>query len=302
MKVGENMHSAHPSLPEFEYIKPQTSQEACEFLANHPGESRPFMGGTDCLVRMRDGFLKDKYLVDVKGLDGNNAIAFDPILGLTIGAAVPMNKVISNIHVLQHYPLLAEAAKSVASYQLRNRATIVGNICNASPAGDTIGSCILYKGILNVVSPSGRRIISLDGFFQGPGKTTLKPGDLVLSISFPIPAKVHYGRYLKLGRNAEGDLSITGVTILASQDASKPSGFHFQVVLASVAPIPLVSVKAGEVLNNHLLTDQTIDEAAQAAMDSATPIDDVRGSAIYRKHMVRNLTKRALVDIKAIIK
>ena len=127
------MNNPHPGLPELDYVKPASLEEASQFLAEHAGESRPFLGATDCIVRIRDGVWKTKYLVDVKGLDGTNAIPFDPQKGLTIGAAVPMNKVMAHPDVQKYYPLLVEACHWVASYQLRSRATIVGNICNASP-------------------------------------------------------------------------------------------------------------------------------------------------------------------------
>ena len=131
------MITAHPGLPEFDYIKPTTLEEASTFLAQHTGEARAFIGGTDTFVRMRDGAWQDKYLVDVKGLPGMNDLKFDPAKGLTVGAAVNMNRLIASPEVNAHYPVLAEAAHTVASYQLRTRATIAGNICNASPAGDT---------------------------------------------------------------------------------------------------------------------------------------------------------------------
>ena len=126
--------NTHPALPEFEYIHPETLAEASEFLSRHPDEARPFLGGTDVFVRMRDGIFTPKFLVNVKNLNGTNDLHFDPQSGLTLGAAVNMNRVIASSEVQAHYPLLAEACRSVASYQLRTRATIVGNICNASPA------------------------------------------------------------------------------------------------------------------------------------------------------------------------
>ena len=149
------MHNPHPGLPELDYVKPASLEEASRFLVEHAGEARPFLGGTDCIVRIRDGAWTPKYMVDVKGLEGMKALSFDPQKGLTIGAAVPMNKVAAHPDVQQHYPGLVEACHWVASYQLRSRATIVGNICNASPAGDTIGASILYGGVLKVFGPTG---------------------------------------------------------------------------------------------------------------------------------------------------
>jgi CO/xanthine dehydrogenase FAD-binding subunit len=291
------MLNPHPGLPEFEYLKPASLVEASQFLAQHAGEARPLLGGTDTFVRMRDGFWKDKYLVDVKGLPGMNDLSFDPVKGLRIGAAVPMNRVIRQVEVAHHYPLLVEAAATVASYQLRSRATIVGNICNASPAGDTIGSCILYDGVLEVHGVDGLRDEPLAGFFKSPGKTALKPGDVVIALKLPIPPAGNVGHYIKLGRNKLSDLSIVGVSLLAYPDQKSASGFHFRVALASVAPIPLEVKVVTDVLAGTKISPALLDEAAQAAMDACNPIDDVRGSARYRKYMVRNLVRRGLDQV-----
>jgi len=291
------MHNPHPGLPEIDYVKPASIEEASQFLAAHAGESRPFLGATDCIVRIRDGVWKTKFLVDVKGLDGTNGISFDPARGLTIGAAVPMNKVMADPAVQKYYPLLVEACHWVASYQLRSRATIVGNICNASPAGDTIGASMVLDGVLNVYGPEGYREEPLSAFFKGPGRTNLKPGDIATSLFLPLPPEGHAARYIKLGRNKLGDLAIAGVTALGYPDASAASGMRFRIALASVAPVPLRAQKAEEILAAKHLDEGVIAEAAQAAMDGCSPIDDVRGSARYRKQMVRNLTRSALVDI-----
>jgi len=286
--------NTHPTLPEFEYIQPKSLAEASEFLAAHGTDARPFLGGTDIFVRMRDGFLTPTYLVDVKNLDGTNDLHFDPLAGLNLGAAVNMNQVISHPDVQKVYPLLAEACRSVASYQLRSRATVAGNICNASPAGDTIGACLALDGVLNVYGKGGLRQVALSTFFLGPGKTTLKPGDIVTSIHFPLPPQGCAGVYLKLGRNRLSDLSIVGVTVLAAPDFSLPSGCRFRIVLASVAPVPLVAAPAEEYLAGFPVTAESILEAARLASEACSPIDDIRGSARYRKIMVRNMTAKAL--------
>ncbi|MCI0520669.1 MAG: xanthine dehydrogenase family protein subunit M [Chloroflexi bacterium] len=287
----------HPELPEFDYIRPASLAEASRFLADHAGEARPLLGGTDIFVRMRDGFWKDKYLVDVKNLDGVNALSYDPQAGLTIGAGVNMNRVAAAPQVLAHYPLLAEACRSVASYQLRTRATIVGNLCNASPAGDTIGACLVLDGELNVHGPQGARRESLATFFLGPGKTTLKPGDIVTSIHFPSPPERGAGNYIKLGRNTKSDLSIVGVTAYGCADAALASGYRFRVALASVAPVPLLVAAVEEYLANTPITPEAFQQAARLAQAACNPIDDVRGSARYRKAMVRSLTRKALETV-----
>ncbi len=288
------MINAHPTLPEFEYIKPGTLREASFFLASHIDQARPLLGGTDILVRLRDGVWQDKFLVDIKILDGMNELSYDPSSGLTIGAAVNMNQVIAYQAVKESYPVLAEAASSVASYQLRTRATIVGNICNASPAGDTIGACLLLGGVLNVHGVAGERQEPLETFFIGPGETVLKPGDIVTSLHIPVPAPGLAGIYIKLGRNKASDLSIVGVTVVGFPDAGSSSGFRVKLALASVAPVPLVVEGVEAILSGNRITAITLAEAAQAAMDACTPIDDLRASARYRKMMVRNLSLKAL--------
>jgi carbon-monoxide dehydrogenase medium subunit len=289
--------NTHPALPEFEYIQPTSLVEASEFLANHSADARPFLGGTDVFVRMRDGFLTPKFLVDVKYLNGTNDLRFDPDTGLTIGAAVNMNRVIASPYVQERYSLLAEACRSVASYQLRTRATIVGNICNASPAGDTIGACLALDGTLHIHGVDGARQESLGSFFLGPGKTTLKTGDIVTAIHFPLPPKKCSGMYIKLGRNQLSDLSIVGVTALGHPDSNCRSGYRFRLALASVAPVPLVPVEAETYLANHSITPESLREAAGLSADACSPIDDVRGSARYRKQMVRNISAKALIDV-----
>jgi carbon-monoxide dehydrogenase medium subunit len=288
---------SHPTLPEFEYLQPATLSEASEFLASHSAEARPFLGGTDVLVRMRDGFMSPKFLVDVKNLDGTNDLHFDPQAGLTVGAAVNMNRVIASPDVQAHYALLAEACQSVASYQLRNRATIVGNICNASPAGDTIGACLVFKGELHIHGVNGLRQEPLAAFFLGPGKTTLKAGDVVTAVHFPLPPKGCAGTYLKLGRNTLSDLSIVGVTVLGYPDRDLPSRYGFRIALASVAPVPLVPTQAEAYLAKQPITAESIREAARLSAEACTPIDDVRGGARYRKVMVRNLSSKALGEV-----
>jgi carbon-monoxide dehydrogenase medium subunit len=289
--------NTHPSLPEFEYYRPETLMEASEFLVRHPAEARPFLGGTDVFVRMRDGFLAPQFLVDVKNLVGMNDLRFDPQAGLTIGAAVNMNRVIASPDVQAHYPLLAEACRSVASYQLRTRATIVGNICNASPAGDTIGACLVLGGILNIHGLNNSCQVPLAAFFLGPGKTTLMPGDIVTAIHFPLSPRGAQGTYLKLGRNRLSDLCIAGVTVLGHPDSSLPSGVRFRLALASVAPVPLLVADLETRLADRAITPKVLREAALLTSEACSPIDDVRGSARYRKQMVKNLSVKALSEV-----
>jgi carbon-monoxide dehydrogenase medium subunit len=255
------------------------------------------MGGTDILVRMRDGSVRPHTLVDVKGLPAMRDVRYDQEAGLTVGAAVTMNELTRHPDVQGHYPLLAEAADSVASYQLRNRATLGGNLCNASPAADTGPAVRVLEGQFTLYGPNGEREVAASEFFLGPGRTAMQPGELMTAIRFPVPPPGCTGRYLKLGRNKAGDLAIAGVAILGFPDGDAPSGYRFRIALASVAPVILRAEKAEAILAQNSPGEEVFAQAAEKAMQAATPIDDVRASAAYRKAMVRNLTLRGLRDV-----
>lgn len=293
------MELASPVLPAFDYVRAQSPQEVSDLLLEYAAEARLYMGGTDILVRMRDGFYTPKVLIDVKHLPGMNEIHFDNGTGLRLGAAVNMNAMAAHPDVMEHYPILAEAADTVASYQLRTRATMGGNLCNASPAADTAPAALVLQAELVVSGPQGERKIPATEFFLGPGKSALKTGEFLAGIHIPIPPAGSVGRYIKLGRNAGGDLAIVGVAVLAYPDHDMTSGFQFRIALASVAPTPIRVPDAETILSQQSLTDETLEEAALAAQETARPIGDVRSSAQYRKAMVKNLTRRALADVRA---
>ena len=290
------MYMPSPGLTEFDYVKPASLAEASHILAEHGGEARPFMGGTDLFVRMRDGFIRPQIMVDVKHLPGMRDILYDEQAGLTIGAAATMNQIARHPDVQTHYPLLAEAANSVASYQLRNRATLGGNLCNGSPAADTAPATLLLEGRIVLYGQNGEREVPADEFFLGPGATAMQAGELMTAVRFPVPPAGSAGRYLKLGRNKAGDLAIAGVAVFGFPDGTT-SGYRFRIGLASVAPVPLRALEAEEVLAASPPGEETFALAAEKAMEAAAPIDDVRASAAYRKAMVRNLTLRALREV-----
>ena len=286
-----------PRLPNFEYIKLDTIDATVQFLKEHASQARAFLGGTDTFVAMRDRRLKPKYLVDLKHLEGFNTLRFDPGEGLTIGAAVCLNQLISAEEVKDNYPVLVEAAKHVGGYQLRNRATLVGNLCNASPCGDTIGPSVLYNGIANIIGPGGKRIVPLEEFFLGPSKTALNKGEIVQAISFPLPPKGSKGTYLCIGRTKLADLAIAGVTVMGTPDQNAPSSFYFQIALSAVAPTVILVDEAQRFLANHPINAAVLKEAAQIAMAHCKPITDVRASTAYRREMIHNLTFQALQNV-----
>jgi carbon-monoxide dehydrogenase medium subunit len=293
-----------PGLPSFDYIKPASPQEVTRLLLKRDGEVRLFMGGTDVFVRMRDGFIAPKILIDVKRLPGMTAIKFSKRAGLTIGAGADMNSIARHPAVVANYPLLVEAIDAVASYQLRTRATMGGNLCNASPAADTAPAALVLDARLVLHGRRGERVVPIGEFFLGPGKRALKPGEFLTRIEIPpMPAqRGAVGRYLKLGRNAHGDLAIVGVAVLGYPDNRAKSGYAFRIALASVAPTPIRVPKAEAILSASPITPDVIDAAATAAMETAKPISDVRSSAAYRRAMVKTLTRRAVSEVWSVMR
>jgi CO/xanthine dehydrogenase FAD-binding subunit len=286
-----------PGLPAFDYVRAATREEVLHLLAKHGPEARLLMGGTDLLVRMRDGVVAPRVLVDVKSVPGMRDVTYDPQTGLTVGAAVTMNQVAGQRYVRMHYPLLAEAAKSVASYQVRNRATLGGNLSNASPAADTAPAVLVLEGRIVLFGPEGEREVPASKFFIGPGKSAVGPEEFMTAVRFSIVPAGGKGKYLKLGRNKAADLAVAGVAVFAFPTHTVPSGYVFRIALASVAPVPLRAFAAERTLAEQKPGRRTFAAAAKKAMDAATPIDDVRSSAAYRKEMVRNLTLRALEEV-----
>jgi len=286
-----------PGLPSFDYLRASAHDEVLQLLEEHGEAARLLMGGTDLFVRIRDGFIHPQIVVDVKHVPGMRDVQYDEQTGLTIGAAATMNEVAHHPDVLAHYPLLAEAANSVASYQLRNRATLGGNLCNGSPAADTAPAVLVLEGRLVLYGPDGEREVAAGDFFLGPGETEIQTGELMTAIRLPIPPDGAAGRYLKLGRNKAGDLAIAGVAVLGFPDGTASSGYRFRIGLASVAPVPLRAPAAEGVLAANPPGEKTFALAAEKAMEAATPIDDVRASAAYRKAMVRALTLRGLREV-----
>ncbi len=289
----------------FEYIKPQTLEEASSFMAEH-SSAKIFAGGTDLLVQMRNRGLAPRYLVDIKNLDELRGISFDQSRGLTIGATTTLNAVAASPLVPERYGLLAQAAEAVGSYQIRNRATLGGNLCNASPSANTAPALLVLEATALIFGPKGERAVPLAEFFSGPKTTVLQPGEILTALQVPAPPPGAKGCYLKLGRCAAVDLSIAGVAVLgfpkpeanSSNDLSHyyRSGYEFRMALEAVAPTPIRVPRAEEILA-QAVDDESIEKAARAARETARPISDVRGSQEYRLAMVHNLTRRAVREV-----
>lgn len=291
---------ARPGLPSFRYIRAESAAQVHELLQGR--DVRLMMGGTDLFPQMRDRACRPQIVIDVKNLPGMRELIYHAENGaengLTVGAAVTMNQLARHPDVQAHYSVLAQAAHSVASYQIRNRATVGGNICNASPCADTSPAIVALEGRMVLNGPEGERELPAGEFFVGPGQTASRPGEFLAAIRFPAPPAGCASCYQKLGRNKMGDLALVGVAAIGYPDAVK-SGYRFRIALGSVAPVPLRVPAAEEILASRPLNEESLAAAAEKAMEAANPISDVRASASYQTLMVRTLTTRALRDLSA---
>ena len=272
----------------FEYFAPRSLAEAAEILAKFNGQARVIAGGTDLLLKMKAGRLAPKAIVNIKhlpelrGLDLNSH--------LTLGALTTLEEIRRSPLVRDHYPVLSDAAATMASVQIRNLATVGGNMCNAAPSADLAPILIALNAAARIAGSNGERRIPLEDFFTGPGATVLAPGELLVALEVLPPAGPSL--YLKHSPREHMDIAVVGVGLAIQLRNGWCASAR--VVLGAVAPIPLRARRAEGELTGGPLTAERIDRAAKMAAEEARPIDDVRGSAWYRRRMVEVLTRRGL--------
>ena len=271
----------------FEYFEPTTLGEAAALLSRYGGRAQPLAGGTDLLVELKEQLRRAECVVNIKRIPGMDRLSFDPREGLRIGALVTAREVELSDFILTHYVSLAQATRELGSIQVRNRATIVGNICRASPSADTLPPLIADSASVRIVGGKGERTVLLEDFFTGPGKTVLGVDELVTELVLPPPAAPTAKVYIKHGRRKAMELATVGVAVsLSNADV--------RIVLGAVAPTPIRARKAENLLRGRALNEKLIAQAAELAETESRPISNVRASAQYRREMVRVLTRRAL--------
>ena len=271
-------------LSRFEYRAARSVDEAVALFAERPG-GRYLAGGTDLLPQLRARRRAER-LIDVKRIGELRVITERGDRGLAIGAAVPLAEIVAHPAVQERYPLLRDCCNAVGAYPLRNRATMAGNVCNASPAADTAVALLALDALVVARGPEGARELPAATFFTGPGQTVLAPGELVTAIVLPAASAGTRGSYLRLSRRRGMDLATVGVLV-----GRGPGGRH-RVALAAVAPTPLRVAAAEQLLDRDPAAEAR--NAAEAARAAARPITDLRGSAEYRREMVGVLVERAV--------
>ena len=281
------------TLPAFEYCAPRSVEEAIA-LCSRPG-ARLLAGGTDLLPQLRLRRRKAPLLVDLKRIEGLDRIRELEDGSVSIGATVSLAAIASHPAVKDRFPLLAECCLAVGGVPLRNRATMVGNICNASPAADTAVALLALDARVIARSPRGTRTIPLEEFFLGPGATSLAEGELVTEVILCAASSGLRGTYLRLSRRQGMDLATVGVLV---GRLANGTSFSHRIALASVAPTPLRVRAAEAVLDAGGDAERARSRAAEIAREAARPITDIRGTAEYRREMVGVLTARGLAALK----
>jgi carbon-monoxide dehydrogenase medium subunit len=281
-------------LKAFDYIAPKTLNEAIARLAEYGDRARILAGGTDILVQLREGKKSADLVIDIKNIPELNAVELSPQHGLLIGAAVPCYRIYEDTEIEISFPGVFDAAVLIGGIQIQARASLGGNLCNASPAADSIPALIVHRATCIVAGPSGWREIPVEKFCTGPGRTVLERGELLVSLRLPPPEPRSGAAYLRFIPRNEMDIAVVGAGVSVTLDAGRSRCIAARVALAAVAPTPLFVPTAGEALVDGVISDALVDKAASLAQQAVRPISDMRGDADYRRHLVDVLTKRAL--------
>ncbi len=277
----------------FEYIAPRTLAEAYQHLGN--GKRTALLaGGTDIIVQLREGRRSCDQVLDLKHIPELMALAFAPDGTLEIGAATPLADIYEDPEVARRLPGLVDAASLIGGIQIQGRATLGGNLCNASPAADSAPALIALGARLVIGSSAGTRELPIEEFFLGPGQSSLQPGEILLQVKIPPQPSGSGACFLRFIPRNEMDIAVAnaGVSIHLSEDGSRIE--RARVAVGAVAPTPLLVPAAADALVGQAPTAETLERAAQAAAGAATPITDMRGSAAQRRHLTRVITLRAL--------
>jgi len=281
-------------LTNFEYEAAMSVDEAVSLLSVRGDGAKILAGGTDLLAQLHDGVLETNLVVDVKKIPELMEMHFDPAEGLRLGAAVPCYRICESVHVTQSYPALLDACRIIGGWQIQSRASVGGNLCNSSPAADTVPPLLVYDAMCYIAGPSGRRKVPVGEFCTAPGKNVLGRGELLTSLLLPLPAPRAGAAYQRFIPRNEMDIAAVGVASWVQLDASGENIEKARISLAAVAPTLVLAEDAMQWIAGKPANEETYQQAGAHARLSATPITDRRGTAEYRKHLVGVLAKRTL--------
>ena len=279
-------------MSEMRFEQPKTAEAASALLAGTQGLAKVLSGGTDLMIHMRNGNIKPELVLDVKGIAEMNAITVEKNGGYRFGAAVSCMQLLENTAFAETWPGIIDGANLVGSIQVRGRATVAGNLCNASPAADTVPAMIAAGAIASVVGPAGRREVPVELIPTSPGKTTLAKGELIVSFLLPKRAPHSGDAYLRFTPRTEMDIAVVGVGLSLTLD-DKGVCTAARVSLGAVAERALLVPEAAAALIGTKVDEAALAKLAAAASAAARPIDDKRGTKEFRIKIAGVLARRA---------
>ncbi len=281
------------TLPEIkDYYAPNALEEALELLDKYKENAVIYAGGTDLVIGLRLANLKDKIIIDIKRIKELHKIEYIDGKGLAIGPTMTIAELLEEPIIKQKYKLLWETMKNFADYTLRQRATIGGNICNASPAADTPLALLVYNAAITIKSKEGERTVPIKELFTGVKKTVLKPNEMVTAIHLPEPPENAKTMYLRYVRTSE-DLMVTAIAGLAA-NILEPEKRIVKLAYGAVAPTPLLIEEVETIFKQTKPVKELIEEAIKTVMNKVSPITDVRATREYRLHLVEYGTRYLL--------
>ena len=279
-------------MSEMRFEQPKTAEAASALLAGTQGLAKVLSGGTDLMIHMRNGNIKPELVLDVKGIAEMNAITVEKNGGYRFGGAVSCMQLLENKAFAETWPGIIDGANLVGSIQVRGRATVAGNLCNASPAADTVPAMIAAGAIASVVGPAGRREVPVEQIPTSPGKTTLAKGELIVSFLLPKRAPHSGDAYLRFTPRTEMDIAVVGVGLSLTLD-DKGVCTAARVSLGAVAERALLVPEAAAALMGTNVDEAALAKLAAAASAAARPIDDKRGTKEFRIKIAGVLARRA---------
>jgi len=276
----------------FHLALPRSIEDCLKLLAERGPEAKLVAGGTDLLPQMKNGLIKPAAVIDLSGVADLRVLRREDGAGLRVGASVAAREIELDPYTRSAYPALAESGALVGSVQIRNLATVGGNLCNAAPSADMAPPLLALDAEAIIAGPRGRRRVPMADFFTGVRRTVLAPDELLVELIVPAPGPRSGGQYLRHTPRRELDIAVVGVAsqITLSDGVCRKA----RIALAAVAPTPIRATAAERALEGQPLTAQQIARAAQLAVEAARPISDQRGSADFRRHLVGVLTRRTL--------
>jgi CO/xanthine dehydrogenase FAD-binding subunit len=281
-------------LPKFEYHAPTSMAEALDQLSLYGENARVFAGGTDLFVSMKKREVVPEHLINLKEIEELKKTHHDEVEGLRIGGLITMGELERSKIVKEKFPIIWDAVNVMATPQIRNLATIGGNLCSAVPSADTAPPLIVLGATVTIVGSAGERTVLVEEFFKGPGESVLAPDEILKEILIPAPPVNSGSAYFKLMRRNAQDLALVGVAACLILDGDRQACQEARIALGAVGPTPIRALQAEAALQGRNIDDDLAAEAGRVASKEARPITDIRATEEYRREMVGVLTMRAI--------